>query len=209
MRYLLAYAVSLTVIFGCKPSISGGHSDSLEALIERTSHEPDPDRLSSVNPSGTESLLQVTGYPELEPFWVPAASQDLEQFPCSECHNRSLSQMSRGAAPEQDRAHWNITMEHAGDDVMTCTTCHDTQNAELLTTLNDRDVELDHSYKVCAQCHNAIADDWAGGAHGKRIGGWTPPRVVTSCVSCHDPHQPAWDTRWPARTGRSAITDNP
>ena len=39
------------------------------------------------------------------------------------------------------------------------------------------------------------ASDWAAGAHGKRVGGWAPPRVVAGCPAGHDPHRPAWETR--------------
>ena len=62
----------------------------------------------------------------------------------------------------------------------------------------DAKVTFDHSYQVCAQCHARQVSDWAGGAHGKRMGGWAPPRVVAGCPACHDPHRPAWETRWPA-----------
>jgi cytochrome c553 len=63
-------------------------------------------------------------------------------------------------------------------------------------------VSFDHSYQVCAQCHSRQASDWASGAHGKRAGGWAPPRVIYACAQCHNPHSPRWDTRWPAVAGR-------
>ena len=77
---------------------------------------------------------------------------------------------------------------------------------ESLRTLNGQAVAFDHAYQVCAQCHSSQAKDWAGGAHGKRLGGWAPPRVVASCTACHDPHRPALDKRWPSRASR-LLTD--
>jgi hypothetical protein len=81
---------------------------------------------------------------------------------------------------------------------MSCATCHALDAPDQLRTLERRPVAFDHSYQVCAQCHSRQASDWAAGAHGKRVGGWAPPRVVYPCAQCHNPHHPQWDTRWPA-----------
>jgi predicted CXXCH cytochrome family protein len=108
----------------------------------------------------------------------------------------------RGGAGAPRRAHWDVTVEHAPAAVMNCLTCHAANPGDALRTLRGTAVDFDHSYQVCAQCHARQADDWASGAHGKRAGGWAPPRVVLSCAQCHSPHDPRWDTRWPAVTGR-------
>ena len=36
-----------------------------------------------------------------------------------------------------------------------------------------------------------------GGAHGKRLSYWAGQRVVTNCASCHNPHSPRFEKRWP------------
>jgi hypothetical protein len=100
------------------------------------------------------------------------------------------------------RAHWNVELKHAGEEVMACATCHLEGDTNQLRTLTNKPVSLDASYQVCAQCHSKQASDWAGGAHGKRVGGWAPPRVAKTCAECHNPHKPEWDQRFPAHTAK-------
>lgn len=131
------------------------------------------------------------------PFFVLARESELTKGPCVTCH------AAQSAAPSADfgrrRAHWSVELAHAPESVMSCATCHAPSAG--LQTLAGRAVEFDHAYQVCAQCHFAARADWEGGAHGKRAGGWTPPRLVFNCTECHDPHRPALETRWPARSG--------
>jgi hypothetical protein len=84
---------------------------------------------------------------------------------------------------------------------MGCATCH-AADAAALRLLGGEPVGFDHAYRLCAQCHSRQVADWAGGAHGKRVGGWVPPRVVYGCPECHDPHRPALGPRRPARPPR-------
>ena len=71
--------------------------------------------------------------------------------------------------------------------------------SQLLVARTGERATLDESYRLCAQCHFAQADAWAGGGHGKRLDGWQGRRVVMACTDCHDPHAPA-----PRRAFRSA-----
>jgi hypothetical protein len=70
---------------------------------------------------------------------------------------------------------------------------------ELLALKSGERVTLDHTYRLCAQCHYKVAESWAGGAHGKRLDGWQGRRVVMGCADCHDPHRPAIGSRIPFR----------
>jgi hypothetical protein len=142
----------------------------------------------------------VTGYPERPPFFVLARTPAIEKYPCSTCHTVPLERM-RGPAGSPRRAHWDVRLHHAPAAVMICGTCHMPDAPDTLQTLQRTKVDFDHSHQVCAQCHARQADEWASGAHGKRAGGWAPPRVVLACTQCHNPHQPRWDTRWPAVAG--------
>ena len=56
----------------------------------------------------------------------------------------------------------------------------------------------DEGTLLCSQCHYAQGEDWAAGAHGKRLVGWRGPRVVMSCTGCHDPHDPTFGTQIPS-----------
>ena len=145
--------------------------------------------------------VEVQGYPDRPRFSVLARTPAIEKFPCATCHTVPLEKM-RGPAGSPRRAHWGVALKHAPPAVMSCATCHTPDDPDKLHTLGGSQVGLDHSYQVCAQCHSRQATDWASGAHGKRAGGWAPPRVVFACAQCHNPHQPRWDTRWPAVAGR-------
>jgi hypothetical protein len=135
-------------------------------------------------------------------FSIVARTPRLSKAPCSSCHSVPIASMRWSGPGDIVRAHWSIRLAHAPPEVMTCGTCHAPDTPGTLRTLTGTAVAIDHAYQVCAQCHSGQAVDWAGGAHGKRVGGWAPPRVAFSCAECHDPHRPALEPRWPARGER-------
>jgi|SRR5262245_780729 len=139
--------------------------------------------------------VEVTDFPGQPQFFVVARTPTVKKYPCTVCHTVPLEQM-RGTPGSARRAHWDVKLQHAPATIMTCATCHGPNGQ--LHTLQGAPVDFDHSYRVCAECHAHQVEDWAAGAHGKRAAGWAPPRVVMACVQCHNPHQPRWDTRWPA-----------
>ena len=96
-------------------------------------------------------------------------------------------------------AHQDIKPLHPAQTGATCSTCHAPDNVELLALKSGERATLDHTYRLCAQCHFAQARSWAGGAHGKRLDGWEGRRVVMGCADCHDPHRPAIGQRIPFR----------
>jgi len=123
-------------------------------------------------------------------------SPGLGQYPCTSCH------LGRGMILRDERigdAHRDIRPNHPAQTGATCATCHAPDNVELLALKNGERATLDHAYRVCAQCHFSQAEAWAGGAHGKRLDGWQGRRVVMGCADCHNPHQPALDSRIPFR----------
>jgi hypothetical protein len=163
---------------------------------------PNPNAgLSSERFIGEAARVEVVGYPDRPRFFALARTASVEKYPCTSCHTLPMERMR---APEGSarRAHWDVTFDHAPAAVMSCGTCHALDAPDRLRTLEQRPVAFDHSYQVCAQCHSRQASDWASGAHGKRVGGWAPPRVVLSCAQCHNPHSPRWEQRWPAVGGR-------
>lgn len=144
---------------------------------------PQNEELKNPQPASAQNTFVLTRQPELE------------SFPCSTCHGEVPVKL---ANKEQD-AHWNIQLNHANTQVMNCASCHDLNKPDELISLTGVSINFDHSYQVCAQCHSSQAKDWLGGAHGKRAIGWVEPRTIHNCVSCHDPHQPQIQSRWPAR----------
>jgi hypothetical protein len=121
---------------------------------------------------------------------------DLRQHPCTSCH------VEGGVLPGVDRvtdAHRNIQPVHPRETGATCTGCHAADNVSQLALGNGERASLDHAYRLCAQCHSPQVEDWAAGAHGKRLDGWQGRRVVMGCADCHDPHSPTLDKRIPFR----------
>ncbi len=131
------------------------------------------------------------------PFFVEERTPALKRYPCTECHVQSTPQRMTEAVLR--KAHWDIRLEHASSEVMSCATCH-SPTMEHLQTLGGHPIDWNHSYQLCAQCHTRQSQDWYGGAHGKRVGGWAPPRVVKNCPECHNPHRPRLEKRWPSRS---------
>lgn len=196
MRRLFIFVLAIITILavGCSAE-SRSHSKSLVTKLEHTSMHPEP-----IDIDISELLLEyktVAVETDSASFQTLTHTDKMEKYPCSSCHEPQLD----STLEIETEPHWNIKLDHASSDVMTCTTCHTIDNLDSLHTLADTPVEYDHSYQVCAQCHSLQYDDWVGGAHGKRMEGWAEPRVVESCVGCHNPHAPAWDKRWPAVMG--------
>jgi hypothetical protein len=124
------------------------------------------------------------------------SSPDLVQYPCTSCH------LGRTVAMKDTRigdAHQNIQPRHPTLLGAVCSTCHSPDAVDSLALRTRIRVGLDNSYQLCAQCHFRQADDWAAGAHGKRLDGWQGRRVVMGCPDCHDPHRPAPLPRIPFR----------
>jgi hypothetical protein len=120
----------------------------------------------------------------------------LEQYPCSSCH---LGRKVVMADKRVGDAHQNIRPVHPKGTGALCRTCHAGENLELLALESGERATLDHSYRLCAQCHFEQVNAWANGGHGKRLDGWQGRRVVMACTDCHDPHNPTLEPRAPFR----------
>jgi hypothetical protein len=160
--------------------------------------------LSSQRFMNSRGRVEAQPFPGIRPFFVLARLERIEKAPCERCHLNPPQALMARQSKEPRTAHWSIELRHATESVMNCSTCHGQEKMTALRTLNGAVVAFDHSYQLCGQCHSRQLQDWAGGAHGKRAGGWTPPRVVYNCVECHNPHQPRLQGRWPAVRGEAS-----
>ncbi len=129
-------------------------------------------------------------------FLIPERKGQIKSYACIECHSKPLNQM-KGA--DGQKAHWDIKINHAAIETMNCATCHNPENMNNLNSLTGQDIDFNLSYKLCAQCHSSQFEDWKGGAHGKKVAGWAPPRASMTCVNCHNPHNPSFEKRWPVQ----------
>ncbi|MCM5663912.1 cytochrome c3 family protein [Galbibacter mesophilus] len=150
--------------------------------------------ISSEEYIAEKDLIEVTEGDKT--FLIPERKKHLTMYECTECHAKPLAEM-RDPEVLLPRSHWDIEIVHGDAKTMNCLTCHSGANMNNLHSLTGEAISFNKSYQVCAQCHTSQFKDWKGGAHGKNISGWAPPRAINSCVNCHNPHQPKFNKRWP------------
>lgn len=145
-----------------------------------------------------ETLKKVEVIDGAFKFLIPERKSQIASFNCTECHSQPLDKLKEHKVGEK-AAHWNIKLNHAEAETMNCTTCHNKNDFDNLQSITSSSIDFNYSYKLCSQCHQQQFNDWKGGAHGKQLGGWAPPRVSNTCVNCHNPHSPKFEKRWPVR----------
>jgi hypothetical protein len=138
---------------------------------------------------------------------LPERTSIMRSYPCSNCHTQPVAKLVAGKKAGEKKSHWDIEIIHGSAEVMNCQTCHGDKNMNDLVSLTGSAILFDESYKQCRQCHTTQYADWVGGSHGKRLGGWMPPRIMNTCVSCHNPHKPAFESRWPSRLNTFSLTE--
>ena len=132
-----------------------------------------------------------------EKIYLRDRKKEITSFECSKCHTEPLINLVSKQGGKKN-SHWNIKLNHA--EIMKCASCHDTSHdLNNLKDVNGSSIDFNQSYQLCAQCHSSQYQDWKGGAHGKRLASWAPPRVSYSCVECHNPHSPRFEKRLPSR----------
>ncbi len=131
-------------------------------------------------------------------FFIPERKSKIKAFKCSECHTKSIPELKSKNLTGK-KAHDSIKLNHATIEELTCNSCHPSQNLDHLKSNLNAKIDFNQSYKVCAQCHSSEYKDWLGGAHGKRVKGWVNPRISNTCVDCHNPHSPKFESRFPAK----------
>ena len=137
-------------------------------------------------------------------FLIPERKSQITSFACTECHSKPLKELK---GKEYKKAHWDIKLMHAQQEIMNCTTCHNGNDMDHLKSLTGESIDFNRSYKLCSQCHSPQFEDWKGGAHGKNIGGWSLPRAAMTCVNCHNPHKPQIESRWPSRFNTQKVKE--
>jgi len=151
--------------------------------------------LQSVNAEeSTESpqSLRFEGYPNAPEVTVVPRKEKLFFYPCDQCH----AAMEPNPDIRPLNAMHDSALEH-GRGRIWCTSCHDLENRNYLTTLLDELVDIDEAHLVCGGCHANRHKDWSFGAHGKRVANWQGERTLYNCTHCHNPHSPAIKPRAP------------
>ncbi|MDH4248760.1 MAG: hypothetical protein OEW39_13195 [Deltaproteobacteria bacterium] len=146
------------------------------------------------------------------PFTVRSRMDDLEFFPCDDCHDPGKSDRRVRKLTEE---HTEIVFEHGGGRFWCYDACHNAPDMTRLQQMRGQTVSFDEAYKLCGQCHFERQKDWYFGGHGKRVGAFPTPRKIPStydalrvedrdtigswkgerellnCTACHNPHSPS------------------
>jgi hypothetical protein len=179
--------------------LSGGYLYSDQSGVVQTYKNAtvpfdDQKQVDAVLPLAVKSV-QVTEKYQGGRFRTETRKDKMQRFSCSQCHNNKPVSVTRAA----EMAHGEIVLNHGSEArPLSCYTCHKKDERDFLVTEQGMQVDMDHSYQMCGQCHFREKKDWVGGAHGKRISYWAGQRVVKNCTGCHDPHSPLFKKRWPA-----------
>jgi hypothetical protein len=131
-------------------------------------------------------------------FFVSVRQDKLLRGNCQNCHQPGLALTEQTAETNlpQRQAHWDFALTHPATDT-DCNLCHDRQTGSL-QDLKGEKISFDHVYQLCGQCHFQAKNDWQGGAHGKRLGGWAGTPVRENCTGCHNPHEPQFPKKRPS-----------
>tara|TARA_R110002012_G_scaffold298431_1_gene496828 strand:- start:3692 stop:4321 length:630 start_codon:yes stop_codon:yes gene_type:complete len=192
------FLVLLMVFSSCK---NGADYHTITDKIEAEQKPYHGDLTSEELLTGTE-LIKIT---EGEfTFLIPERKGQVKSFTCIECHSKPLQQMGNG---KETKAHWDIKINHTSVASMNCATCHNPENMNNFNSLTGKDIDFNLSHKLCAQCHSSQFEDWKGGAHGKKVAGWAPPRASMTCVNCHNPHSPSFEPRWPVQFNTQKVIE--
>jgi hypothetical protein len=109
-------------------------------------------------------------------------------FPCMECHKDQKDPTRRELGfHDEQQSIFDHDAEHRW-----CLDCHDLENRDVLRLASGAPVPFTESYRLCGQCHGDKFRDWRAGIHGRRVGQWDGAKTYLLCVSCHNPHSPAF-----------------
>lgn len=131
--------------------------------------------------------------------------------PCATCHGEGVRDN-----PALPRSAEGIGGPHAGLVVthgdVSCGSCHDAENRSLLHLADGTSFPLSEAMQLCRQCHGPQTRDYDHGSHGGMRGHWDlqrGPRERNHCVSCHDPHAPAFGQFLPMPAPRDRFLPGP
>jgi hypothetical protein len=191
--FLLALAA---LILPIQASVASGPPGS-ETVMDRINNAVEPFdnmKIESAHQLPVKTVQAIEQY-QGGSFKVLARKDAISRFRCSVCHKDKQVRVQDGAL----FTHADIKLNHGkGENELACIECHDEKNRDFLIDKQGRQIDYDHSYQLCGQCHFRQKRDWLGGAHGKREAYWAGERVVRNCTSCHNPHSPAFETKMPA-----------
>jgi hypothetical protein len=135
-------------------------------------------------------------HPVREPFVEAQTKTAGFEYACNSCH----ALMKPPQEPRKLMAeHEEIVMKH--EPGMSCYTCHNREDRDMLNDIYGRLVSFEQSENVCRRCHGPRFRDWKRGIHGRPSGYWDEAKgefMNVTCVYCHNPHEPHFDPMQPS-----------
>ena len=193
LGFLCFSALAIPLVPGNVGFVSASETSFLSEI--KKSDEPFDNRsVTQVLPIVQKTVLAKEQY-QGGSFRVLARKQEIGRYKCSSCHTDKPVLVNQGL----ELTHGNIALNHGQEGrALDCIDCHHSEDRDYLEDKKGRKIDFDHSYQLCGQCHFRQKRDWLGGAHGKRVTYWAGDRVVYNCATCHDPHSPRFEKRFPA-----------
>jgi hypothetical protein len=136
---------------------------------------------------------------------LKAVGGDTSGVECYTCHERSKTPQLHYDTNHNlklPKEHEDLAINHGRNKRNdACFNCHNQTNLEALLTRDGSTLKIEQSTLLCASCHGPTYRDWEIGVHGRVSGFWDHSlgsATRQDCVSCHDPHNPAFPSRHPA-----------
>jgi hypothetical protein len=123
----------------------------------------------------------------------PAPEVDDDYLPCRDCH-ADEDRETGPAGRELEYEHEDMELVHGN---LWCLHCHDPEKPGKLRLADASRVEFEDSWKLCTQCHAKKLPEWRAGVHGKQTGHWRGTKEYRTCVVCHEPHSPVFESLHP------------
>lgn len=131
---------------------------------------------------------------------------DTSMIECYSCHEQGSSPVLE--FNEYGELIWeehtiDFELEHGSSHLNEyCYNCHNQENLEQLKNAEGMVLDITQSNVLCGGCHGTTYRDWTVGIHGRQSGFWNSElgdHKHEDCVSCHNPHSPAFQPLppWP------------
>ncbi|MBI5055006.1 MAG: hypothetical protein HZB61_00105 [Nitrospirae bacterium] len=155
-------------------------------------------------PAIKEEVPFDTPVEEIAKYLAPM--NELNIFPCADCHDASweTNSQKRELGPPHDETPGKF-LNHDSENRW-CLDCHSAKSRNMFQLLNGKLVEFKEYYKVCEQCHKRIYREWKMGVHGKRTGMWNGDKQWMHCTQCHNPHNPPFQPIKPMPAPRKPLS---
>lgn len=190
--FFLPLVLTCVIFANVRPAYS-----SKESVIHRVNQATVPAKQTYIDSVKTLTQETVAAREQYQggTFRVLARKSHIVRFRCSSCHLDKKVTAING----QELTHGNVKINHGREgNGLSCIDCHHPEDRDFLEDKKGNKIDFDHSYQLCGQCHFRQKRDWLGGAHGKRVTYWAGERVVFNCTTCHNPHSPRFEKRYPA-----------